>query len=164
MPRNFNSQLSCQIGESLVVSELGRHGIIATAFSGNVPDIDLLGYKEDGITLALQVKAWKDGSLSFNVTRWLKVKLDGNRQIIKGIIDGLNEDLIYVFVKLGKKAGQDRFFILSGKNLAEILLKKHGAFLKKHNSIRPRNPKSMHCSLTEKHLNTYRDNWEIITK
>ena len=56
MPRNFNTQLAGQIGESLVVAELGRRGIVATAFAGNVPDIDLLAYR-NGRTIALQVKS-----------------------------------------------------------------------------------------------------------
>jgi hypothetical protein len=57
MTQNFNSQLSGQIGKSLVVSEPGRQEIIATIFSSNVPDIDLLAYKEDERTLGLQVRS-----------------------------------------------------------------------------------------------------------
>lgn len=45
MAKSFKTQLAGQIGESLVVAELGRRGIVATAFAGNVPDIDLLAYK-----------------------------------------------------------------------------------------------------------------------
>ena len=54
--RNFSNQLSGQIGEALVVAELGRLGIVATAFAGNVPDIDILACKE-GKSTAVQVKA-----------------------------------------------------------------------------------------------------------
>ena len=42
MARSFKTQLAGQIGEALVVAELGRREIVATAFAGNVPDIDLL--------------------------------------------------------------------------------------------------------------------------
>ena len=45
MARDFSAQLAGQIGEALVVAELGRRDIIATASSGNVPDIDILAYK-----------------------------------------------------------------------------------------------------------------------
>ena len=65
--RNFSNQLSGQIGEALVVAELGRLGIVATAFAGNVPDIDILAYKE-GKSTAVQVKAWKTGSVSFDAS------------------------------------------------------------------------------------------------
>ena len=46
MVKKFSSKLSGQIGENLVVAELGRRGIIATAFAGNVPEIDILAYKD----------------------------------------------------------------------------------------------------------------------
>ena len=39
----------------MVVAELGRRGIVATAFAGNVPDIDIVAYA-DGATTHLQVK------------------------------------------------------------------------------------------------------------
>ncbi|NYS25816.1 hypothetical protein HUK65_12515 [Rhodobacteraceae bacterium 2376] len=45
MARNFKTQLAGQIGESLVVAELGRCGIVANTLAGNVPDIDLLAYR-----------------------------------------------------------------------------------------------------------------------
>ena len=34
--------LTKQIGEYLVAAELGRQGLIATTFTGNVPDFDIL--------------------------------------------------------------------------------------------------------------------------
>jgi Holliday junction resolvase-like predicted endonuclease len=46
MEKNYTTQLAGQIGESLVVAELGRRGIVATAFAGNVPEIDLVAYKK----------------------------------------------------------------------------------------------------------------------
>ena len=45
MKKNFSNQLTRQISENLVVAELGRREIVATTFSGNVPDIDVLAYK-----------------------------------------------------------------------------------------------------------------------
>jgi len=38
--KNYSTRLAGQIGENLMVAELGRRGIIATALAGNVPDID----------------------------------------------------------------------------------------------------------------------------
>lgn len=55
MERNFNTQLAGQIGESLVVAELGRRGIVATAFAGNVPDIDLLAYGYGGEAMRMVI-------------------------------------------------------------------------------------------------------------
>ena len=79
--RNFSNQLSGQMGEALVVAELGRLGVVATAFSGNVPDIDILAYK-DGRTTAIQVKAWKSGSVSFDARRFLEIEIADNKQTV----------------------------------------------------------------------------------
>ena len=49
-------KLTGQIGEHLVVAELGRRMIIATPFSGNVPDIDVIAYANKKST-HIQVKA-----------------------------------------------------------------------------------------------------------
>ena len=43
--KNFSNQLTRQISENLVVAELGRREIVATTFSGSVPDIDILAYE-----------------------------------------------------------------------------------------------------------------------
>jgi hypothetical protein len=57
MAAGLNSKLTGQICEHLVTAELGlgRRGIIATPFSGNVPDIDILAHA-NGITGHIQVK------------------------------------------------------------------------------------------------------------
>ena len=81
MPRNFKTQLAGQIGESLVVAELGRRGIVATSFAGNVPDIDILAYRA-GKTLSLQVKAIRSGSVSFDAKRYMQLEFQGDRQVI----------------------------------------------------------------------------------
>ena len=58
--KNFSNQLTRQISENLVVAELGRREIVATTFSGSVPDIDILAYK-NRTSIPLQVKAVKKG-------------------------------------------------------------------------------------------------------
>ena len=42
--------------KTFVVAKFGRRGIIAIIFAGNVPVIDVVGYK-DGSIIHLQVKA-----------------------------------------------------------------------------------------------------------
>ena len=133
MVRSFKAQLAGQIGESLVVAELGRRGIVATSFSGNVPDIDLLAYRE-GRTLHLQVKAWRAGSVSFNAIRFLNIRRDNDRQIVEGLVSDLDTELVYVFVKIAEVAGQDRFFVLKQGDLAQIVQTGYDSFLSKHNA------------------------------
>lgn len=72
MVLNFKTQILVQIIESLVVVELGRRNIVATAFAGNVPDIDVLAYENDA-TLQVQAKVWRKGSIHFNVIRYLHI-------------------------------------------------------------------------------------------
>ena len=50
------TQLSEQLSEHLVDAELARRGIVATPFSGNVPDIDILAFKS-GKSIPVQVKS-----------------------------------------------------------------------------------------------------------
>lgn len=57
MATGQQNKLAGQIGEFLVCAELGKLGIIATPFAGNVPNFDLLAANENGGTVALQVKA-----------------------------------------------------------------------------------------------------------
>lgn len=76
MVKNFSSKLSAQIGENLVVVELGRWGIIATALAGNVPEIDILAYG-DKQSIPIQVKALKKGSLQTNAKNYLNIDFDG---------------------------------------------------------------------------------------
>ena len=161
MVRNFNTQLAGQIGESLVVSELGRKGFVATAFSGNVPDIDLLAYK-NGKTLHLQVKAWRSGTVSFDATRFLNIRMEEDKQIVEGFVDGLDEKLIYVFVNIGEQAGDDKFFILDELCLAGLVMQGYESFLSKHDGVRPRNAKTTHNSVTLEQLSAFSENWNLI--
>ena len=73
--KSFKNQISGQIGESIVVAELGRQGVVATAFSGNVPDIDLLAYY-NGMSIPIQVKAQSKGDLSVNAKHYLDIIFD----------------------------------------------------------------------------------------
>ena len=161
MPRNFNTRLAGQIGESLVVAELGRRGIVATAFSGNVPDIDLLAYR-DGCTIALQVKSLRTGSVSFDAKRFMTIEFDGDRQIIAEKVAALDVALIFVFVSIGQQMGDDRFFILDQGTLQRIVQSNHSAWLAKHGGRRPRNPQSTHTAVSFTQLAHYRDNWALI--
>ena len=161
--RNFSTHLSGQIGESLVVAELGRRGIVATAFSGNVPDIDLLAYR-NGKTLHLQVKAWRSGDVSFHARRFLDIEVEGSRQSVRGIVQNLDADLIYVFVRIGEKAGSDRFFVLRQGELAAMLRAGYSRFLERHGGVRPRNPSAMHTAVNLQELSPFEDNWNLIER
>lgn len=143
------------------MAELGRRGIVATAFAGNVPDIDVLAYAND-TTAHLQVKAWRAGSVHFNATRFIHIDFEGDRQTVRGLDETLDGDLIFVFVKIGKSAGSDKFFVLQQQELQRIIADNYDAWLSKHGGIRPRNPKTTHCAVQEEQLAPFEGNWALV--
>lgn len=145
----------------MVVAELGRRGIVATAFSGNVPDIDVLAYANDA-TAHLQVKAWRTGSVHFNATRFIHIDFEGDRQIVRGLDEALDGDLIYVFVKIGDSGGSDRFFVMRQDDLQKTIAGNYEAWLSKHDGVRPRNPKTTHCAVHEEQLAPFENNWGLV--
>ena len=163
MVKNFSSKLSGQIGENLVVAELGRRGIIATAFAGNVPEIDILAYK-DKRSIPIQVKALKDGSLRTKANYYLNIDFDGKTQSVLGKREDINRDLTFIIVKLGERLGEDIFYICDQGIIQDLVLKGHSSFLKKHGGIRPRKPSSFDCSVDLKDLDSARDRWELIDR
>jgi hypothetical protein len=110
MATGLSSKLTGEIGEHLVTAELGRRGIIATPFAGNVPDIDILAHA-NGITGHIQVKAINQDSWQFDIRKFLHVVITGNGQAVKGVNHDLDRRIICVFVSLGKEIGQDKFYV-----------------------------------------------------
>ncbi len=157
MKQGYNTQLTRQIGEHLVVAKLGRLGILATPFAGNIPDYDLLASDLSGHSLPIQVKTINGPSWQFSATSFLDIKFDSDRQVIQGKKKVSNPNLICVFVFL-KPDGYDEFFILTVKDLQEHFLKNYKG------GVRPRNPKSTHCAIWPKELMKYRNKWELITR
>ena len=161
MGKNFNSKLSGQIGESLVVAELGRRGIIATAFAGNVPEIDILAFR-DKKSIPIQVKALKEGSLRTKADNYLKIDFDGSTQTILGKKEDINRDLTFIIVKIGDQLGEDVFYICDQGIIQDLVLQEHSSFLEKHGGIRPKKPSSFDCSVHLKDLENFTDKWELV--
>lgn len=161
MARSFKTQLAGQIGEHLVVAELGRLGIVATPFSGNVPDIDLLAYK-DGKSLPLQIKANRKGSISVDARRYLNIAFNGDVQTVVGKSKDVDRNLIFILVSIGNQLGEDRFFIYKQGFLQDLIYDRYKAFLSKHGGIRPKNPKSTHSAYSKSDLQGSENNWGII--
>ena len=161
MIKNFSSKLSGQIGENLVVAELGRRGIIATAFAGNVPEIDILAYK-DNKSIPIQVKALRDGSLRTRADYYLNIDFDGKTQKVLGKKTDINRNLIFIIVKIGKQLGKDVFYICDQGTIQDLVLNGHSSFLEKHNGIRPRKPSSFDCSVNLNDLESFSNRWDLI--
>jgi len=161
MVKNFSSKLSGQIGENLVVAELGRRGIIATAFAGNVPEIDILAYKDKN-SIPIQVKALKEGSLRTRADYYLNVDFDGKTQTVLGKREDINRDLTFIIVKVGERLGEDVFYVCDQGIIQDLVLKGHSTFLKKHGGVRPRKPSSFDCSVNLEDLESFKNKWDLI--
>jgi len=163
MATGRNNKLVGATGEYLVAAELCRRELIATTFTGNVPDYDIVATDGHGRHVAVQVKAIRRGSWQFgNVTNFFAVRFRGKKQMVgKNKLSPLR-GLIIVLVFVDPKAA-DRFYILSWESLRDALRKDYTQFLKKHGGKRPNNWRSLHCALPEKSLGRFRD-WGLIKK
>ncbi len=79
MATGRSAKLTGQVGEFLVCAALGRCGIIATPFAGNVPEFDVVATGEGLVTVLIQVKA-SNGTSEQRLDRWLDVEYDARRR------------------------------------------------------------------------------------
>ena len=123
-----NTHLTRQIGEHLVVAELGRHGIVATPFAGNMPDYDVVALTPAGQTLYIQVKAMNTGDWQLNSNRFLKVEYDRerNQQRSAGLRPAPVAPLFFVLVKI-IAPGEDEFYVLAYSEIQRIVRKHYTA-------------------------------------
>jgi len=138
-----------------VTAELGRRGIIATPFSGNLPDIDILAHA-NGVTGHIQVKAINKGSWQFDIRKFLDVDLSKKGQVIRGINSLLDRKIICVFVSLGDELGDDKFYIFRLGWLQDY-------FDKHYEARKPqKNINSFHCAIWERDMRQHLGKWKII--
>ena len=162
MSKGFSTKLSGQIGESLVVAELGRRGILATAFAGNVPEIDLLAFRNNK-AIPIQVKALRSGTLRTKADAYLDIEFDGKAQKILGKRNNKQRNLIFIIVKLGQRIGEDVFYVCEQGLIQDLVFKGHSSFLEKHGGIRPRNPASFDCSVSLLDLEPFEGRWDLVS-
>lgn len=162
MATGRSNQLTKQVGEYLVASELARRGLLVATFSGNVPDYDLIATDMQGHSCPIQVKTIREGAWQFSIDKFVDITLDGNKQII-----GENKPLpiphlVCVFVIAAVKYGEDQFFILEWSKVQEILIANHKRWLDSHGGVRPKKPESMHTAIARQDLLDFKDNWSLI--
>ena len=166
MAKGINSKLAGQIGEYLVCAELGKRGYIATSFTGNVPEFDLIIANENLKTIPIQVKTSRSENWPTRANLWLNIEIDDKekKQVDKGNIVISNPNLIYVCVALAEidTDKKDRFFILTKKDIQEICNKHYREWMDLKNWKRPRNYKSMDNRYYIDNLLEYENNWQLI--
>jgi hypothetical protein len=161
MALKHDTQLTRQIGEHLVTAELGRREIIASPFAGNVSHIDILAYK-NGKSIPLQVKAIRGGDWQFTIDKFVKVEIENEIQILGAKHTPNIEHLLCIFVLLDTAYGKDKFFIFEWEQLQNIAETKYRAWLVTKGGRRPRNQKSLHCSISPNDLAQFEGKWKIL--
>jgi hypothetical protein len=157
-----NNKLVGQTGEYLVAAELSRRGYIATTFTGNVPDYDIIASNEKGKHVSVQVKASSGSSWQFgDVSRFFEISYKGKRQIVGRPKKCPVQRLVVVFVAIGAK-GDDRFYVLTWRKLRDTLRMGHQAYLAGHGGKRPQKWDSLHAAIQEKHLTPHLNRWNVV--
>jgi hypothetical protein len=158
------TNLKGQIGEALVVAELGKQGYLATSFVGNAPHFDIVAFKPYKQARIIQVKSITNGTwqgdlpdIFFEIT----LLRNGAQKCEKK--KKLWPNLIWVFVETKKK--EPEFYICTSTVVRNIVKKDY--FTQRNHTIRPKRPekpKSHHQkikNMSEK-LKKYKDAWKLI--
>jgi hypothetical protein len=155
MATGLSTQLTGKIGEHLVTAELARRGIMASPFSGNVPDIDILGYA-NRVAAPIQVKTISSDSWQFNINKFLNIKSSDKGQKISGINEKLDRRLVCIFVALGEALGDAQFYVLKFGWLQDYFLKHYKG------RKPPKNVDSYHCAIWKKDMGLHLGKWSIV--
>lgn len=153
-------QLTKQVGEYLVAAELCRRGFIATTFTGNVPEFDILAINKKLQTIPVQVKTIRAGSWQFDSKRFLRISITNGVQTIEGKTHLDNPDLVFIFVRL-QKGEEDEFYICRKRDLQNIIYRGYKKWLSERGGRRPRNPASTHCAVSPEDLEGFKGNWGL---
>jgi hypothetical protein len=157
MATGRSNQLTKQIGEYLVAAELGRLGLLAATFSGNVPDYDIVATDSRAVSALVQVKAVTGTSWQFDIRRFVDVQLKGQGQVLGKPVP-IPRQIVCVMVALSTY-GADRFYVLPLRKPQDLLIEGHRRYLAKHGGVRPKKYDSFHCAMKESELAPFKDRW-----
>ena len=173
MPKSENDKIG-RAGEHYVAAELNRRGAYAAPFSGNVPGIDVVATDDDlKHTAYIQVKTSRgDGRWHMSQRHgWDNITLAGcpkNGKCPKTCTPSMKEpiagkpDHFWVFVSLTHDGAQQYYVVEDGR-VRKMMRKGYEAYLKQHGGQKPgKNHDSLHALLTNKDLQDWKDNWEIL--
>lgn len=165
MATGRGNKLVGQTGEYLVAAELSRMKLIATTFTGNVPEYDIIASDDKGKHVAVQVKASTGPSWQIaDISKFCDIRFKGKKQIVGRAKSSSIRNLVCVFVKVDTNAGSrnDRFFVCTWEQWRNLLVDGHRAYLKKHHGCRPKKPESLHSAIQIEALVRFENNWQAI--
>ena len=98
--------------------------------------------------MAVQVKAINGFNWQFDIRKYVDAHMheDGEHQVLGKPLPEPVPDLMCVLVLL-KGTGKDRFFVLSWKDLQDVLVRGYEAYLLKFGGKRPKKQDSFHTAL-----------------
>ncbi len=165
MATGLSNKLVGQTGEYLVCAELGRRGLIATTFTGNVPEYDLLVCDDVLRTLPVQVKTTRGDSWPSRADNWMHIEIDDaeKMQVNMGRRQIEYSDLIYVCVQLGQDRSGDRFFICQKSDIQNACILSYKRWMEPKGWRRPRNYKSLDNRCLASDIARFENNWDLIT-
>jgi hypothetical protein len=166
MSSGYRNNLAKQIAEHLVCAELGRHDLLATPFSGNVPKYDVLVADDSGRALPIQVKASRRTNWQENARDWMDLEYDAQTksQRYLGRKTLPNPDLVYVLVALAPSdsSNHDRFFVMTMADLQDCCVRHYKVDMDMRGWRRPKKPDSFHISYEIGEIEDFEDNWALI--
>lgn len=156
-----------QAGEFAVCAQLGKLGLIATPFAGNVPEFDLIVVDDAMTPVPIQVKtSFKNNTwITGDVRTYLDVVLDEGSgvQTLGAPVAPENPNLIYVYVWLSPSPGTaDRFFLLTKAEVWRKIARAYENWISERGGIRPRNQASFHSAIGMSDIAEYENNWDLI--
>lgn len=157
-----SNQLVRAIGEYATCTELARLGYITSPFAGNVPEFDLVASDAKLRAIHIQVKATRS-QWQFSAEKYIKIHLNpDDTQKVTGKVKLSTPNLIHVMVRVGEDRGKDKFYLLTHRELQNLIYAGYKKNLKKHKGRRPKNPKSTHCTVSTDELYLYQNNWKLL--
>ena len=87
----------------------------------------------------------------------------GVRQVPGRVVREPYPGLVYVLVLLSQD-GNDRFFVLTWKQLRQIIVDGYRNYLSKQGGVRPKAPRSFHTALKVDEIADYEGNWDTIPR
>ena len=164
MSKGRGNKLAGQIGEHLVCAQLGKLGLIATPFSGNVPTFDVLATDEMCRTVPIQVKASRSDNWPSDARTWINIEFDATTGAQKslGPTSIANPDLIYACVAIAAPGGLDRFFVFTKKDLQAVCIESYSRWMDGIFWKRPRSPESYDCRWGIQNIIQFENNWDLI--
>ena len=164
MATGLSNKLVGQTGEYLACAELGRRGLIATTFTGNVPEYDLLVCDVSLRAVPIQVKTSRSDTWPSRADNWLDIEIDEStkKQINRGrrIIE--NPDLIHICISLGQDRDGDRFFVCKKTDIQTACITSYTRWMDPKGWVRPRNHKSLDNRYHIEDLEQFENNWSLI--